>query len=232
MSRCSVLTGPDQAEKPGQSGGGLDAYLGRPREWIPTPGLVEQATRMTEKFNRFAESTVPGSPYDQDMEWITLVGTLSGGILGVSSALLVDWTRAKRERGHKFDEVRRNVYTAYLVALTETEGALQILALNQPTPIDRAAVMSVFRSKSLLAHRYQAALVAPPEVAHAAEGAYQKLRNIREAIVTTNLTVGTPKWATNGSTEWQAVHQPYWEAIEGLRAAMRDDIQGGERRLP
>lgn len=164
------------------------------------------------------------------MEWLTLVGTLSGGILGVGSTLLVDRARAKRERGHKFEEVRRNAYTSYLVALTETDAAMQILALSQPTPIDRATVMSNFRSKSLLAHRYHAALVAPPTVTHAVENAYDKLRHVREALITETLTVGKWNWGTSSSSEWLDVHQPYGQAVEDLRAAMREDIQGKEKR--
>jgi gas vesicle protein len=163
------------------------------------------------------------------MEWLTLVGTLSGGILGVGSTLLVDRARAKRERGHRFDEVRRNAYTSYLVSLTETDAAMQILALGQATPIDRATVMSTFRSKSLLAHRYQAALVAPPDVTRAIEKTYEKLRRVREALITETLTVGKWNWETNGSSEWVEVHQPYGQAVEDLRAAMRDDIQEDEK---
>ncbi|HCT78106.1 MAG TPA: hypothetical protein DGT23_16315 [Micromonosporaceae bacterium] len=86
--------------------------------------------------------------------------------------------------------------------------------------------MTVFRSKPLLAMRYQVDLIAPPPVAAAAEAAYQRLREIRETIVTTSLNVRTSHSADRGSAEWEAVHNPYINAIGNLRTAMRQDVQG------
>lgn len=159
------------------------------------------------------------------MAWLALVGTLSGAILGAVTTLLADTIRAKRERRQRLDEARRQTYTDYLVALTETDAALQLLALSEETPVDRAAATAAFRSKAILSLRYQVGLVASPEVADAAETTYGKLRDIREALVTKTLDVGTRNSATAGSDGWQAVHTPYTDAVVNLRGAMQKEIR-------
>lgn len=166
------------------------------------------------------------------MEWITLIGTLSGGILGFTSALLVDWVRARREFYRNLDKMQERIYAEYLVALSETDSALQILAMSKSTPVDRAFVMATFHSKSLLACRFHATLVASEAVVQAVEKSYMKLVDIREAIASSNLTVGGWRWATTqGSKEWITVHLPYRESIDELREVMRLDIRQGSRSM-
>lgn len=154
-----------------------------------------------------------------------MVGTLSGGLLGFATSLIMDVVRAKRERVHRLDQARREAYAQYLVTLTETDGALQVLALNETTPVDRSTAVSTFRSKSLLASLYQVVLVAPPPIAEAADDTYRKLRAIREAISTESLAVSTPGSEMRGSDNWEAVHGSYDKAIAALRAAMQADVQ-------
>lgn len=144
----------------------------------------------------------------------------------MTTTLLVDSIRARREKRQRSEDVRRQSYTDYLVALTETDAALQLVALGESTPVDRAAAVAAFRSKSILAHRYQVSLVASPAVAEAAETAYARLRDIREALATTALEVGTRSSSSEGSTEWKAVHHPYSDAIGKLRQTMQQEVAG------
>jgi hypothetical protein len=150
------------------------------------------------------------------MEWLTLVGTLSGGVLGVGSTLLVESARARRERGTRLEQAQRDAYLRFLTALTETEAAL--LALGRP--VSSADVTSAYRAHQILPAYYELLLAAPPAVCDAARGAYSGLRAIRDAIAATGLAAGP-------SAEWQAVHVPYDAAVRDLRNVMRQSVLGG-----
>ncbi|MFF8192493.1 hypothetical protein ACF05L_16880 [Streptomyces bobili] len=149
------------------------------------------------------------------MGWLTLISTLAGGVLGVGSTLVVESVRTKRDQRLRHGELRRTAYVRYLTALTETETALQTLALSHPTPIASSDVVAAFRSTGVIAARYELFLVAPASVYDAAREAYNLLRAMRVAIATTNIVVG------DDSVEWQALHTPYDIALRKLRAAMR-----------
>ncbi|WP_159058900.1 hypothetical protein [Streptomyces caeruleatus] len=147
-----------------------------------------------------------------------MISTLSGGVLGVSSTLVVEAFRSKRDQKLRHLELRRTAYVRYLTALTDTETALQTLALSRPTPVANGEVVAAFRSQGVIAARYEVFLVAPPVVYDAARDAYNLLRAQRVAIATTDVAVG------DDSSEWQALHIPYDVAFRHLRAVMRDSL--------
>ncbi len=113
-----------------------------------------------------------------------------GGVVGAGSTLLLDSVRWRRDRTDRRDETRRQIYGQYLMALTTTGRNLQAVAVG--TPVGRETVMAAFRENSLLTIRYQVDLVAPRGVTEASDHAYGCLRNIREAIATTELSIGPP----------------------------------------
>ena len=158
------------------------------------------------------------------MEWMTLISTLSGAVLGVASALVVDAVRVRRDRSARLLDARRVAYVQFLVALTETDAAIQLLALNNTTPIAHGLAQETFRSKSLLARRYEIGLVGPASVATAAEVAYQRLRAVAVAIATTPVTVSVVRGSLADNPEWEALHRPYADAIAELRAVMKRDM--------
>ncbi|MET7616154.1 hypothetical protein [Streptomyces sp. NPDC005408] len=149
---------------------------------------------------------------------MTLISTLSGGVLGVGSTLVIESVRTKRDQRLRHAELRRTAYVRYLTALTEAETALQTLALSRPTPIASSDVVEAFRSTGVIAARYELFLVAPPSVYDAAREAYDLLRALRVAIATTDVAVG------DEAAQWQALHLPYDTALRHLRAAMRDSL--------
>jgi hypothetical protein len=158
------------------------------------------------------------------MEWMTLISTLSGAVLGVASALVVDAVRVRRDRSARLLDARRVAYVHLLVALTETDAAIQLLALNNTTPIPHSTVQETFRSKSLLARRYEIGLVGPASVATAAEAAYQRLRAVAVAIATTPVAVSVIRDGRPDNPEWNTLHQPYADAIAELRTVMKRDM--------
>jgi hypothetical protein len=162
----------------------------------------------------------------RQVEWLTLVSTLSGGILGLAGGLLADTAKSRRERKRKLDDDRRQWYVDYLLALTETDGALQLAAVNSATPLARASLTEAWRQHSLPAKTYYVTLVAPPNVADAAEDAFNRLKDIRESL-------GSQSIAVHNSSAWDAIHEPCIHAVTRLRQAMRSDVTGsGRRRRP
>ncbi len=155
------------------------------------------------------------------MEWLPVISTLLGGGLGVGSTLAADAVRFRHQRRQDFDAVRRSTYAEFLTALTRTDSALQMATLTDATPLGKPLATTLFRSQSLLAHRYQVELVASPAVAQSADKTYARLRDMRDAVAAHRLTVGHP-----GSAEWEKVHVPYMDAFTELRSLMRIDVQG------
>jgi hypothetical protein len=150
-----------------------------------------------------------------------------GGAIGVSSTILADMVRSRRERDRQLDNTRRELYSRYLQALTLTDAELQALAVSEETPVDEVKIREAWRGHSLLPLRYEVELVAPEAVSEVAADTYRCLRAMRNAIRTTELTVSNAGRAggVEGSAEWEAVHRPYIEAIADLRTVMRSDIQ-------
>ncbi|RJQ66828.1 hypothetical protein D5S17_34095 [Pseudonocardiaceae bacterium YIM PH 21723] len=147
-------------------------------------------------------------------------------MLGVSTTLLVDRARARRERIGKLDKDKREAYAELLAALTATDGDLQALALEHRAPVPRPVVVAAFNAHGLLARRYQIALVAPDAVAQAADEAYRTLRGIREAIIATEVDPSSRyEDDAPAAKAWGEVHPPYVTAIFALRDAMRADVQ-------
>ncbi|MDI2131175.1 hypothetical protein [Yinghuangia seranimata] len=162
------------------------------------------------------------------MELLTLVGTLSGAVLGIASTMATETFRARRDRRARLDGVRREGYAKYLQALTRTDAAMQAAAAAHAGPLDADVALEAFRSQDLLACRYELVLIASPETGRAAEEAYRRLRDIREALIAAHLEISTVAARDSDRTvAWRSVHRPYVEALEGLREAMRRDIQGG-----
>lgn len=152
------------------------------------------------------------------LEWVAVIGTLGGAFLGAGSTMLVESLRARRERAARVEETRRQVYVRFLAALTQTDNALQALAIDRPTPLARAEATSAFRSHQLVAAMYELELIAPKAVCDHAGPAYQRLRDMREALIAQPVVVGP---AGSGSPEWRAVHEPFLDALGRLSAAMR-----------
>lgn len=132
--------------------------------------------------------------------------------------MLVESLRARRERAIRVGETRREVYVRFLAALTQTDNAIQALAIEGPTPLARSEATAAFRSHQLVAAMYELELIAPKVVCDHARPAYERLRDIRETLIAQAVVVGP---AGAGSPEWRAVHEPFLKALAQLSAAMR-----------
>ncbi|MFI5718183.1 hypothetical protein [Nocardia sp. NPDC051750] len=154
------------------------------------------------------------------LEWLAVAGTLGGALVGAGSTMMVETLRARRERRSRLEDTRRQVYVKTLTALTQTDTAMQALAIEGPTPLGRADATAAFRSHNLVAAVYELELIAPKAVSDDAWQVYRRLRDMRELLIAQPVVVDR---AGSGSSEWQAVHDPFLAALDRLRAAMRDE---------
>lgn len=142
--------------------------------------------------------------------------------------MMVETLRARRERTTRLEESRRQVYVKTLTALTQTDNAMQALAIEGRTPLGRAETTAAFRSHDLVAAIYELELIAPKPVSDEAWQVYRRLRDIRETLVAQHVVVDR---AGSGSPEWQSVHMPFLAALDRLRAVMRDG-SGADQSAP
>lgn len=100
------------------------------------------------------------------MDWSASINTLIGAGIGVGSTLLADRFRWRRERVRINEEARRQVYSAFMGALSDTYQTLYEIARDgHSTDRPRATVAhDAFRAGNLYPLRYQLVLIAPWDV--------------------------------------------------------------------
>ncbi|MFD5430420.1 hypothetical protein, partial [Streptomyces sp. NPDC127084] len=106
-------------------------------------------------------------------------------MLGIGATLLVDRVRYRREQASRVQDVRRDLYTRYLTALTESSSSLRLIILRETDPDVRyQATLDAFRDSSVLTRRYEINLQAPPAVREKSDRAYRLLRRWRDLLET------------------------------------------------
>jgi hypothetical protein len=90
-------------------------------------------------------------------QWIAVLGTALGAVIGIGSALVSDRVRWKREQHRDRLGVRRELYASYIAALTETHESMRAASGRDGlTAAQRAgAVRDVFYDGALYQLRYQ-----------------------------------------------------------------------------
>ena len=156
------------------------------------------------------------------MDWGTLAGTALGALLGVGSTLLVDRARAGRERAQRSEQLRRQVYGDYLLALTRTRiGLRDIVHDAHATPRERVQrADEAIREGHAYALRHQLQLCAPQRLVTLTDRAHAALRDLRESAG----SAVSPQ-----DPQYLAARAAYEAATTELRAAMRQDLHAPER---
>ncbi|RPF38330.1 hypothetical protein EDD92_8463 [Streptomyces sp. TLI_185] len=151
------------------------------------------------------------------MDWGTLVGTGLGAILGIGSTLAVDRARARREKDVRGEELRRQVYGEYLVALSRARSQLRDIAHNVHEPPEQRArqARDTVRESGAYELRHQLQLCAPTEVLALTEQVHAALRDLREEVL---------NGSTSENESYRATRAAYETAARALRQAMRRDL--------
>ncbi|WP_344437869.1 hypothetical protein [Kitasatospora nipponensis] len=151
------------------------------------------------------------------MDWGTLAGTALGGLLGVSSTLLVDRYRWRRDRDLRTENLRRQVYGEYLLALSRTRNQLRDIAHEMTlAPAERAQqVREAVRDGGAFEQRHQLRLAAPHHVLDLAERTHLALRTLRDCVAGGH---------TAADQRYQDDLTAYAAASRAMRDAMRHDL--------
>ncbi|MFC9324106.1 hypothetical protein [Kitasatospora sp. NPDC057015] len=117
------------------------------------------------------------------MDWMPLLSTLAGAVIGISATLVADRNRWRREEARHALEVRREAYTEFVSALKAAGEEMRAVALgdHMSGSARDTAVREAFRGTGLYTASERLWLVGPPQVVTAGNEAFGCLRRIRDA---------------------------------------------------
>ncbi|MEU8974433.1 hypothetical protein AB0D11_35085 [Streptomyces monashensis] len=117
------------------------------------------------------------------MDWMPLLSTLAGAVIGIAATLIADRNRWQREEARHALEVRRGVYTEFVSALKASGEEIRAVALgdHMSQSARDAAVREAVRGTGIYTASERLWLVGPPQVVAAGNEAFHSLRAIRDA---------------------------------------------------
>ncbi|WP_330336040.1 hypothetical protein [Streptomyces sp. NBC_00557] len=117
------------------------------------------------------------------MDWMPLLSTLAGAVIGIAATVIADRNRWKREEARHALEVRREVYTEFVSALKTAGEEMRAVALgdHMSESARDAAVREAVRGTGIYTASERLWLVGPSQVVAAGNEAFHSLRAIRDA---------------------------------------------------
>lgn len=154
------------------------------------------------------------------MNWMPLLSTLSGAVIGIAATVIADRNRWRREENRHALEVRREAYTEYVTALKAAGEDIRAVALGDDMSgsAREAAVREAFRGTGLYPASERLWLVGPQHVVTAGNEAFHSLRRLRDAYA---------GGATVGSDEDAPLISQRRTAMALMRNRMREDLGVG-----
>lgn len=150
-------------------------------------------------------------------QWIAVLGTALGAVIGIGAAFINDRVRWRREQDRDRLGVRRELYSSYIAALTEIHESMRAVSGRDGlTSVERRdAIRDVFHDGGLYQLRYQIGVLADQQVLDASEAAFQQMRDIRDTFAAGG-RISDPQYQEQ-RTAWGAV-------LRTLQHAMRDEL--------
>ncbi|MER7181185.1 hypothetical protein ABT404_17170 [Streptomyces hyaluromycini] len=151
------------------------------------------------------------------MDWMSLLSTLTGAVIGITATLIADRNRWRREGLRHAMEVRREAYTEFASALKAAGEEMRAVALgdHMSDSVRDAAVREAVRGSGLYTASERLWLVGLPQVVAAGNEAFHGLRAIRDAYAR-GVAVGSPEEARLIGVRRSAMAQ--------MRRLMREDL--------
>ncbi|MFC0844016.1 hypothetical protein ACFH04_09875 [Streptomyces noboritoensis] len=156
------------------------------------------------------------------MDWTTLVATLVGAAIAMSSSLIVEIRRSRHDTDSEWRRSRREIYAEYLTVLSQARWELSGVAGNGELSdtARRAAANEIFARCYQIRHQLE--LYSPSAVSEPALVYFRTLRTFRNAI-RDGLRDGAPDYSEE--TEYAAHVRQVKEEFGQCRDAMRADIR-------
>jgi hypothetical protein len=152
------------------------------------------------------------------VDWGTIIGTVTGATIGVGATSLAERSRWRREQSARQTAIKRELYASYLAAAAQTWSEIRAAVIESDLPWpDRADLASrAFRNGNVYELRYQMAITAPPEIVTLSD---QTMRGMR--ALTNRLSAGQ----TYGSwDELKSDNQAWFDSFNVMRRMMRLDL--------
>ncbi|MFI1162447.1 hypothetical protein ACH4UM_02270 [Streptomyces sp. NPDC020801] len=151
------------------------------------------------------------------MDWMPLLSTLAGAVIGIAATLIADRNRWRREETRHALEVRREVYTEFVSALKAAGEEIRAVALGDHLSDSArdAAVREAFRSTGLYTASERLWLMGPQQVVTAGNEAFHSLRRLRDAYA---------RGVAVGSAEDAPLIAQRRTAMARMRGLMREDL--------
>lgn len=158
-----------------------------------------------------------GSDKLRHMDWMPLLSTLAGAVIGISATLIGDRNRWRREEARHALEVRREVYTEFVSALKAAGEEIRAVALgdHMSDSARDSAVRETFRRTGIYTASERLWLVGPPQVVAAGNEAFHSWRAMRDAYA---------RGVAVGSAEEAPLIAQRRTAMAQMRRLMREDL--------
>jgi len=160
--------------------------------------------------------------YREVVDWVPVVTTVLGAIIGVGSTLLVDRFRSGQERDRQWEEMKRESYVQFLVAAHHTQQALCMVTEGASEISKAIHARDAFRVNGIYAACEQVMIVAPDNVRVVANEVFELLREFRDRVDEYDHDVPEHKVALDG----------YKQRRDFLRDLMHNDLRYATRRRP
>ncbi|MFI6678182.1 hypothetical protein [Kribbella sp. NPDC050470] len=138
----------------------------------------------------------------------------------MSSTLIAERVRWRRERQQRAKDSRRELYGQFLTSLNEAAESLWAVSLGDRRGTDGAPFDETLRGEvhrtGLYSYREQVMILAPEGVRASADQAVDRVREYRDCLMSGSQT---------GSPVETAAMNAYKAAVKSLRQAMRSDLE-------
>jgi hypothetical protein len=160
-------------------------------------------------------------------EWVAVGGTALGAVIALTSTILNDRIKWKREREKENATVRRGIYSKYIAALTKAHEDMRAVASSHGlTSQDRRnSIILVFHTNQLYRWRYEIGLVAGQQVIDVTESAFQQMRKIRDTLAD-GTSVSDQKYSEQ-RTKWGKILRSMQNAMRNELGAAAVTFKGG-----
>jgi hypothetical protein len=150
------------------------------------------------------------------VEWTTLLGTLVGAAIAMSTSLAVQARKDRNDVAADWRRTRRDMYLAFIASLTQARN--ELLALSKQSGMTDAELDEAARRVFAPCYepRQHLELVAPPEVTEPALGYFRTLRALRDLVAAGR---------REGDAEWERVVKLVKSTLDTTQVAMRADLQ-------
>ncbi|MEV6397418.1 hypothetical protein AB0M39_22045 [Streptomyces sp. NPDC051907] len=152
------------------------------------------------------------------MDWGTIIGTVTGAVIGVGATSLADRSRWRREQAASRSAIKRELYAAYLAAVAQAWNEIRAAVIDSDEPWPERARMAslAYRNGGVYELRYQMAITAPPNIVVLSD---QTMRGIRD--LTNKLSAGHTYASWD---DLKSDNQAWFDAFNAMRRMMRLDL--------